>query len=90
MSGTRGEIFHIIRARLAEKLGVNPEDVTLNANFKGDLDADSLDLVEAIMDFEDDFGVKIDDEEAKKLTTVDETIRFVLDDKIINYSNNSR
>ena len=55
---------------IVEQLGVNPEQVTPEASFIEDLGADSLDTVELVMAFEEEFGAEIPDEDAEKLTTV--------------------
>ncbi len=70
-------IFERVRAIIVEQLDVDPEEVTLEARFKDDLDADSLDLVELIMAFEEAFGGEISDEEAQKLETVGDVVRFL-------------
>ncbi|PJF41914.1 MAG: acyl carrier protein [Phototrophicales bacterium] len=62
---------------ISELLGVEPEKVTMDASFRDDLEADSLDLVELIMRFEEEFGGEISDEEAQKITTVGEAVAFV-------------
>jgi acyl carrier protein len=67
-----------VRAILVEQLGVDPGDVSENASFQEDLNADSLDLVELIMEMEDRFKVKIPDEEAEKIATVGQAVDFVL------------
>jgi acyl carrier protein len=67
-----------IRAILVEQLGVDPAEVTETSNFQEDLNADSLDLVEFIMEMEDRFKTKIPDEEAEKITTVGQAVDFVL------------
>ncbi|MBN1434854.1 acyl carrier protein [Candidatus Fermentibacterales bacterium] len=59
-----------VRDIIVEKLGVRPEEVVPEADFQTDLGADSLDIVELLMAFEDNFGMKIPDDEASKLTTV--------------------
>ena len=63
----REEALERVRAILVEQLGVDEEQVTEDASFQGDLDADSLDLVELIMELEDQFGLKISDEDAQKI-----------------------
>jgi acyl carrier protein len=62
---------------VVDLLGVEPEKVTPDARFREDLEADSLDLVELIMAFEEEFGGEISDEDAQKITTVGEAIVYV-------------
>ncbi len=69
-------VFEEVKAIIAEVLGVDPEKVTLEASFRDDLEADSLDLVELIMAFEDKFGVEIPDEDAQQITTVGEAVAY--------------
>ncbi len=66
--------FERIRKIIVDQLDVDPEDVTMNASFKDDLDADSLDLVELIMAFEDEFGGDISDEKAQEIVTVGDVV----------------
>ncbi len=73
--------FEKIRDIIVDKLNVDPAQVTLDARFREDLKADSLDLVELIMAFEDEFGGAISDEDAQKITTVGEAVRY-LDERI--------
>jgi len=69
--------FERVRAIIVEQLGVDPTDVTMEANFRDDLEADSLDLVELIMAFEEEFGGDISDEEAQNLTTVGDVVVYL-------------
>ena len=62
---------------IADLLAVDPQKVTPEARFREDLGADSLDLVELIMEFEDRFGGEISDEEAQKITTVREAAQYI-------------
>lgn len=67
-----------IRAILVEQLGVDPTEVSEGSSFQHDLNADSLDLVELIMEMEDRFKLKIPDEEAEKISTVGEAVDYVV------------
>jgi len=69
--------FERIKAIIVELLGADPAKVTLEARFREDLEADSLDLVELIMEFEEKFGGEISDEDAQKITTVGEAVEYV-------------
>ena len=71
------DTFERIKTIIVEQLGVDPGRVTLDANFRNDLEADSLDLVELIMAFEEEFGGEISDEEAQKITTVGEAVTYL-------------
>jgi len=73
MADTYGEIKEVI----VELLNVDESKVTLEARFREDLEADSLDLVELIMAFEDKFGGEISDEDAQKITTVGEAVTYI-------------
>jgi acyl carrier protein len=66
-----------VREIIVELLDVDPERVTLDARFREDLEADSLDLVELIMKIEEEFGGDISDEEAQKITTVGEAVSYI-------------
>ncbi|MGA9350028.1 MAG: acyl carrier protein [Anaerolineae bacterium] len=70
-------VFEDVKAIIVEVLGVDPEKVTPEASFREDLEADSLDLVELIMAFEDKFGGEISDEEAQQITTVGEALAHI-------------
>ncbi|NMC12800.1 MAG: acyl carrier protein [Chloroflexi bacterium] len=71
------DTFEQIKAIIVDLLGVPPEKVTLDARVREDLEADSLDLVELIMALEDKFGGEISDEDAQKITTVGEAVKYV-------------
>ena len=66
-----------VKEIIVEQLGVNPEQVTPEASFIEDLGADSLDTVELVMAFEEEFGAEIPDEDAEKLTTVGGVIGYL-------------
>jgi len=66
-----------IKSIIAEQLGVKPEEVTQQASFIDDLGADSLDTVELIMALEEEFNVEIPDEDAEKMSTVGDAIRYI-------------
>jgi acyl carrier protein len=74
----REEIFEKVKALIVEQLGVDEDKVALEANFREDLEADSLDLVELIMAFEEEFGGEISDEEAQEITTVGQAVDYLL------------
>ena len=71
------DAFERVKAIIVEQLGVDPERVTREARFREDLDADSLDLVELIMAFEDEFGGEISDEEAQQIKTVGQATDYL-------------
>ncbi|MEW6094189.1 MAG: acyl carrier protein [Chloroflexota bacterium] len=71
------DTFEEVKAIIVDLLGVPPEKVIREARFREDLEADSLDLVELIMAFEDKFGSQISDEDAQKITTVGHAVDFV-------------
>ena len=66
-----------VRAIIAEQLGVKLEEVTHSASFIEDLGADSLDTVELVMALEEEFGVEIPDEDAEKMVTVGDAIKYI-------------
>jgi acyl carrier protein len=75
----REEVLAKIQEITADRLGVDESDVTPDASFREDLEADSLDLVELIMELEEQFGMEIPDEEAEKITTVEEAVDYVME-----------
>jgi acyl carrier protein len=66
-----------VKEIIVEQLGVNAEQVTPEASFIEDLGADSLDQVELVMAFEEEFGAEIPDEDAEKLTTVGKVVEYL-------------
>lgn len=71
------DTFEQVKSIIVDLLAVDPAKVTMDARFREDLEADSLDLVEMIMEFEDEFGGEISDEAAQKITTVGEAVQFI-------------
>ncbi len=71
------QIFDEVKEIIVDLLGVDPEQVTMDARFREDLEADSLDLVELIMALEDKFGAEIPDEDAQSITTVGEAVKYI-------------
>jgi acyl carrier protein len=70
-------VYERVRSIVAERLGVDEEKVTMEAEFIGDLNADSLDLVEVIMAMEQEFDIEIKDEEAENIRSVTDAVNFI-------------
>jgi acyl carrier protein len=75
------EIEDKVKALVVDHLGVNADEVTLGSSFIDDLGADSLDIVELVMAFEEEFGVEIPDEEAEKISTVGDAVSYITANK---------
>jgi len=71
------EVAQKVKSIIAEQLGAKVEEVTDSASFVDDLGADSLDTVELVMALEEEFGIEIPDEDAEKITSVGEAVRYV-------------
>jgi len=70
-------ILDRVKKVVIEQLSVDEAEVTAEASFTGDLGADSLDTVELVMAFEEEFGIEIPDEEAEKIATVKDAVSFI-------------
>jgi len=66
-----------VKSIIVEQLGVDAEEVTPAASFTDDLGADSLDIVELVMAFEEEFGIEISDEDAEGITTVQDAVNYI-------------
>jgi acyl carrier protein len=75
----RDEVFTLVRDHLAEELEVDPERIAEGTRFKQDLDADSLDLYELVMELEDRYGVSVSEEQAARIETVGDAVSFVVE-----------
>jgi acyl carrier protein len=73
----QNEVYNKIKAIIVDLLGVDESKITLEARFREDLEADSLDLVELIMKFEDEFGGEISDKEAQEIKTVGQAVEYL-------------
>jgi acyl carrier protein len=71
------EIENKVKAIIVDKLGVEESQVTLDASFAADLNADSLDTVELIMEFEKEFNITIPDEDTQKISTVGDAVAYI-------------
>lgn len=71
------DVFERITKIVVDRLGVEESAVTLEASFKDDLGADSLDVVELVMELEDEFDMEISDDEAEKIATVGDAVNYI-------------
>ncbi|HLS22827.1 MAG TPA: acyl carrier protein [Pseudogracilibacillus sp.] len=71
------DVFERVKEIIVEQLDVEEDQVTLEASFRDDLEADSLDVVELVMELEDEFDLEIADEEAEKIVTVGDAVKFI-------------
>ena len=77
MAASREEVFERVKEVLTESLGVDDSEITDDASFQEDLNADSLDLVELIMSLEEEFGTEISDEDAERIRTVGDAVEYI-------------
>ena len=73
------EIFDKLKELVVDQLGVEEDEVTMEASMQDDLGADSLDLVDLVMSVEEEFGVTISDEEAAKMSTIGDIVNYIED-----------
>jgi acyl carrier protein len=73
----REEVLTLVRTHLSTELEVAPEKIQLDTRFREDLDADSLDLYELVMELEDRYGIRVSEEEAAGIETVGDAVDFV-------------
>ncbi len=77
MAAANEAIFSDLKEIIVEQLAVDPEEVSMEASFVEDLNADSLDLVELIMEIEEKFGIQVPDEIAEKIVTVGDAVEYI-------------
>jgi acyl carrier protein len=75
----RDEVFNKVRDHLAEELEIEPGKIGEETRFKQDLDADSLDLYELVMELEDHYGISVSEEQAARIETVGDAVSYVLE-----------
>lgn len=75
----RDEVMTLVRRHLSEELEVEPDRIQPETRFREDLDADSLDLYELVMELEDEYGIKVSEEEAARIKTVADAVEFVVE-----------
>ena len=81
MAAANESIFNDLKEIIVEQLAVDPEEVTMEASFVEDLNADSLDLVELIMEIEEKFNIQVPDEVAEKIVTVNDAVEYIQEQK---------
>jgi acyl carrier protein len=79
MTASRKDVFELVRTHLSDELGIDPSRIGEESKFKDDLEADSLDLVELVVELEDRYGIRIPDDQAEQIETVGQAVDFVID-----------
>ncbi len=79
MSLSRDEVMDKVRDHLAGELDVDPQRIADSTRFKDDLDADSLDLYELVMELEDSYGIRVSEQDASRIATVGDAVDFVVE-----------
>jgi acyl carrier protein len=76
---TKDDVLKLVREHLAEELELDPARISEETRFKEDLDADSLDLYELVMELEDRYGISVSEEQAARIKTVGDAVAFALE-----------
>jgi acyl carrier protein len=84
MAPTRAEVLERIRSHLSEELGIDVTTIEEPSRFKEDLEADSLDLVELVVELEDRYGIRMAEDQAERIKTVGQAVDFVLAQASVN------
>jgi acyl carrier protein len=84
MALTRQEVLELIRAHLSEELGIDASAIEERSRFKEDLEADSLDLVELVVELEDRYGIRMAEDQAERIKTVGQAVDFVVEQASVN------
>ena len=71
------DIFETVKSVVAEQLGVDESEITMESSFNDDLEADSLDIVELMMALEDEFKIEISDDDAGKISTIGDVVEYI-------------
>ena len=81
---TRQEVLELIREHLSEELGIEASTIQEASRFKEDLEADSLDLVELVVELEDRYGIRMAEDQAERIKTVGQAVDFVVEQASVN------
>lgn len=76
---TEQEVFNTISGIIVDHFDIDVSQITMDLNFQNDLDADSIDIVEFVLELEDAFGAEISDEDAEKLVTMRDAVQYVVE-----------